>query len=292
MERGRFFLSPQVMFNHHGGGPKLLQSHAVNATQHIWYWVTTGPSKLCMAFFNNGDSSLCRCGTAFYGVLELQMAPATCRPLILWNAWSQGPSLRGEPHAFFLEYMIHERTIATWRWDAATLQQCFVKWPRSPASLEIPNCILKSHKQLCSIRSCSCIRYRGPLSRASCTCHCMGMNKCMHVDCLHIHDLQKKLHRPSSLRFPPKRSLLVTVLCLQVCYSRSRFARSTCSVVKQKARTFAVEVCSARSFSFHWLKQHELVRRSFGGEQVTGPNMSNTSWLSRTEAGPKMAAMS
>ena len=187
-----------------------------------------------------------------------------------------------------LEYMIHERTIATWRWAAATLWGCFVKWRRSPASLEIPNCILKSHKQLCSIRSCSCIRYRGPLSRASCTCHCMGMNKWMHVDCLHIHDLQKKLHRPSSLRFPPKRSLLVTVLCLQVCYSRSRFARSTCSVVRQKARTFAVEVCSVRSFSFHWLKQHEFVRRSFGGEQVTGPNMSNTSWLSRTEAGPKM----
>ena len=141
------------MFKHNGDGPKLLRSHAVNATQHIWNGVTTGPSTLCMACLNNGDSSLCRYGTScFYGILELQMVPAACPFIIIRNAWSQGPSLHGPPLGAFLEYRIHKRTVATWRSDAATLRRCFVNWWRSPASP------LKSLKQLCSIRSCNCIK--------------------------------------------------------------------------------------------------------------------------------------
>ena len=161
------------MFNHHGGGPKLLQSHAVNATQHIWNWVTTGPSKLCMAFFNNGDSSLCRCGTAFYDILELQMAPATYSPSTICNAWSQGPSLRFSSH--MLSFWVHHPQkncfdLKMRCCDPAPVFREIVV--RSPVSPEIPNCILKSLNLLCSIsiRSCSCIRYWGLLSRASCTC--------------------------------------------------------------------------------------------------------------------------
>ena len=52
LERGRFFLSPEIMFKHNGDGPKLLRSHAVNATQHIWNGVTIDwPIKTVHAMF-------------------------------------------------------------------------------------------------------------------------------------------------------------------------------------------------------------------------------------------------
>ena len=36
---------------------------------------------------------------------------------------------------------------------------------------------------MCSIRSCNCIRYWGPLTRASCTCHCAWTSGYMWVAC-------------------------------------------------------------------------------------------------------------
>ena len=148
------------MFKHSGDGPKLLRSHVFFENQYIWNGVTTGLSKLCMACLNNGDSSLCRYGTScFYGILELQMVPAAC-PFIVRNAW-----------------VFRVLRYATWRSDAATLRGCFVNWWPSPASP------LKSFKQLCSIRSCNYIRYSGPLSRASCTCHGAWTSGYMWVAC-------------------------------------------------------------------------------------------------------------
>ena len=74
------------MLKHNGDGPKLLRSHAVNATQHIGMELRLAHQKLCMACLNNCDSSLCRYGTScFYGILELQIVPAAC-PFIIRNA--------------------------------------------------------------------------------------------------------------------------------------------------------------------------------------------------------------
>ena len=92
-------------------------------------------------------------------ILELQMVPAAC-PFIIRNAW-----------------VFRVLRYATWRSDAATLRGCFVNWWPSPASP------LKSFKQLCSIRSCNYIRYSGPLSRASCTCHGAWTSGYMWVAC-------------------------------------------------------------------------------------------------------------
>ena len=172
---------------------------------------------------------------------------------------------------FFLDYRIHKKTVATWRWDAATLCGCFVKWWRSPASLEIPSCTLKSLKQLCSIRSCSCIGYWGATVK-SILHMSLCMNQWIHVGCLHIHDSQKKLHRTACDY--PRNEIFWRLRSgrLQAWYPHSRFVWSTCSVVRPKARTFAVET-SVKSFSCRWVKQHEFARPSFGGEQVT-PNMS------------------
>ena len=98
------------------------------------------------------------------------------------------------------------------------------------------------------------------------------MNQWIHVGCLHIHDSQKKLHRTAC--DSPRNEVFWWLRSgrLQVWYPHSRFVRSTCSVVRPKARTFAVE-SSVKSFSCHWVKQHDFARPSFGGEQVT-PNMS------------------
>ena len=67
------------------------------------------------------------------------------------------------------------------------------------------------------------------------------INQWIHVGCLHIHDSQKKLHRTAC--DSPRNEVYWWLRsgCLQVWYPRSRFVRSTCSVVRPKTRTFAVE---------------------------------------------------
>ena len=79
------------MFAHNVDGPKLLQSHAVNATQHIWNWVTNGPSKLCMVCLNSGDSSLCRYGMAFCGTTVATWSDAATLRGCFVNWW-RGPA--------------------------------------------------------------------------------------------------------------------------------------------------------------------------------------------------------